>query len=137
MNSEKYIGRGWMPFAVLTVVHVEPPSTDLISALGRASTSAYTTFGFDGEIATAIRPHGPGTIPSASVILRKVSPPSRVRYSPLPGPPDLKSYAVRRWSYIATNILSGLRGSTWMSATPVFWSTYSFRSQVRPMSVVL
>src|SRR4051812_46166024 len=91
-----------------SAAHVLPPSSERYRPFfgGAASTTAYTTSGFDGATATATRPHGLGgrpfaVLPSSSA---HVVPPSVDLNRPLPlaasgpSPPDRNVQPLRRKS---------------------------------------
>src|SRR5260370_7366905 len=87
---------------------VLPPSSERNRALRVDSIIAYTTFGFDGAIVTATRPHGFAGSPLAlfSSSSFQVAPPSVVWKNPLPlgagafSPPDRKVHPLRRKSHM-------------------------------------
>src|ERR1041385_6968525 len=70
---------------------------------------AYTTFGFDGATASAIRPYGfsgkPGLL--AGAISVQLSPPSVDLKSPLPGPPERHVPTWWRKSHMDASIVLG------------------------------
>src|SRR5260370_16161529 len=90
---------------------VLPPSSERKSALRVDSIIAYTTFGFDGAMVTAMRPHGFAGSPLAllSSISFQVDPPSVVWKKLLPlgavalSPPEPKVQPLRRKSHMPPN----------------------------------
>ena len=66
----------------------------------------------------------------------QVSPPSRLRKIPLPGPPLSRPQVHIRICHIPANSRFGFAGLMTTSEAPVFSSTKSTRSQVPPPSVV-
>src|SRR5262245_31807075 len=107
---------------------------------------AYTTFGSEGAIATAMRPHGAGGSPFAvcSSSCCHVAPPSVVVKSPEPetafgpSPPERKVQPLRRKSHSPANRRSGFVGSIVRPEHPVDrFLPLRMSCQLLPPSVVL
>src|SRR2546421_4615509 len=92
-----------------SAVHVLPPSSDRYNPFfgGSASMNAYTTSGFEGATATAMRPNGFAGSPFAfaSVSSVQFTPPSVLLNKPLPldapgpSPPERNVQPLRRKSH--------------------------------------
>ena len=78
------------------------------------SMRAYTRSESEWDMQTAILPSVPvgSPFPASSV---HVSPPSIVRWSPLPGPPLSRFHVLRSMSHIVAKIFRGFAGSMTMS----------------------
>ncbi len=100
-----------------------------------ASTVAYTTSGSTGETARPIFPSDPLGIPL--VIFFHVLPPSVERWIALSGPPLISVQKCRRRCQVAAMMMSGFRGSSTTSVTPVCALTVMMLSHVLPPSIVL
>src|ERR1700741_2729688 len=94
---------------------VFPPSSERNRALRVDSISAYSTFGLEGAVLTAIRPQGFGGNPLAPFASRSahVAPPSVVMNRPLPlgdvglSPPERNVQPFRRKCHMPTKITFG------------------------------
>ena len=107
---------------------------------------AYTTFGFDGAIVTAMRPHGFAGSPLAlfSSSSFHVAPPSAVWKNPLPlaavafSPPDRKVQPFRRKSHMAAKSVFGSCEFMEIIEHPVErFAPFRILFQLLPPSVVL
>src|SRR6266481_5531703 len=126
--------------------HVLPPSSERNSALRVDSIIAYTTFGFDGAIVTAMRPHGFAGSPLAlfSSNSFQVAPPSVVWKNPLPlaavafSPPERKVQPFRRKSHMPAKSAFGSCGFMEIIEQPVErFAPLRILLQLLPPSAVL
>src|SRR5580704_13173824 len=126
--------------------HVFPPSSERNSALRVDSISAYTTFGLEGAMLTAMRPQGFGGKPLALFSFRSlhVAPPSVVINKPLPlddvglSPPERNVQPFRRKSHMPAKITFGSAELMDIIEQPVErFAPFRIFVQVLPPSVVL
>ena len=96
---------------------------------------AYTTSGFCGDTARAMRPRFSAGSPSFSRV--HVLPASVLLWMPASGPPPISTPTCRRRWYVAAYSTSGSRGSMHTSVTPVSSPAVSTAFHVFPLSVVL
>src|SRR5690606_14875025 len=142
----KYNGRHTIIWLLSRASQVWPPSSERYSAESVDSINAYTIFGSDGAIASAIRPYGfsgrPALAPGVNSV--QCAPPSREWNRPLPdgasadSPPERNSQPLRRKSHKLANSESGCFGSIATEAQPVDRFVPARTSdQCLPLSVVL
>ena len=98
---------------------------------------AQTRSGFTGETVTPMMPCGPSGRPSFSISDDHVAPPSVDFQSSEPGPPDEKSYGVRRTFHVLAYSTSGFTGSNTRSTAPARSLANKTHFQVAPPSVDL
>ena len=91
-------------------------------------------FESDGATATSILPTGGLGNPVSAFF--QVAPPSRVMYTPLPGPPLYIAHVCITTCHVPAISTFGSFASIEMPEQPVFGSTNSTRSHVSPPSVV-
>src|ERR1035438_2918740 len=125
---------------------VLPPSSERNSALRVDSIIAYTTLGFPGATATAMRPQGLAGNPAADFSSKsfQVAPPSADTKSPLPlgavgpSPPERNVQPLRRKSHIPAKSTLGSWELMEIIEQPVErFAPFRILFQVFPPSVVL
>ena len=97
--------------------------------------SAYTRFESDGAMATSIFPTGDFGRPVCSTF-RQVAPASCDTYIALDGPPLYIAYVCISTCHMPANSVPGSWASSVSPEQPVFASTKSERTQLRPPSTV-
>src|SRR5580693_9939762 len=126
--------------------HVFPPSSERNRALRVDSINAYTTFGLEGAMLTAMRPQGFGGKPFVLFSSRSVhvAPPSVVMNKPLPlgdvglSPPERKVQPLRRKSHMPAKMTFGSAELIDIIEQPVErFAPFRIFVQLFPPSVVL
>src|SRR5262245_30084831 len=118
----------------LTTRHVAPASSERQSDPWFAvCMSAYTRFGSDAATATSTLPMPLFGRPGCTIFVHLV-PPSRVTYTPLPGPPLNIAHVCITTSHVPAYSTFGSLASIVRPEQPVFGFTNSTRSHVVPPS---